>query len=235
MENYKYKILIVDDNAELVNLIAAILKEDGYRKVLTAGSMKEGMEIFRESRPDMAVLDIMLPDGDGFSMFAKMREESEIPILFLSAKDEDEDRLFGLGLGADDYITKPFLPKELLLRVRAVLKRTDHIKDEKKETVIRLGERKVLPERAAVWFDGEETPLTAKELALLMKLSQNRGRIVTFDALCNAVWGDFYYGYENTLMVHIRHLREKLEDDPSHPKWILTARGLGYRLKKEQP
>lgn len=235
MENYKYKILIVDDNAELVNLIAAILKEDGYRKVLTAGSMKEGMEIFRESRPDMAVLDIMLPDGDGFSMFAKMREESEIPILFLSAKDEDEDRLFGLGLGADDYITKPFLPKELLLRVWAVLKRTYHIKDEKKETVIRLGERKVLPERAAVWFDGEETPLTAKELALLMKLSQNRGRIVTFDALCNAVWGDFYYGYENTLMVHIRHLREKLEDDPSHPKWILTARGLGYRLKKEQP
>ena len=235
MENYKYKILIVDDNAELVNMIAAILKEDGYRKVLTAGSMKEGMEIFRESRPDMAVLDIMLPDGDGFSMFAKMREESEIPILFLSAKDEDEDRLFGLGLGADDYITKPFLPKELLLRVRAVLKRTYHIKDEKKETVIRLGERKVLPERAAVWFDGEETPLTAKELALLMKLSQNRGRIVTFDALCNAVWGDFYYGYENTLMVHIRHLREKLEDDPPHPKWILTARGLGYRLKKEQP
>lgn len=235
MENYKYKILIVDDNAELVNMIAAILKEDGYRKVLTAGSMKEGMEIFRGSRPDMAVLDIMLPDGDGFSMFAKMREESEIPILFLSAKDEDEDRLFGLGLGADDYITKPFLPKELLLRVRAVLKRTYHIKDEKKETVIRLGERKVLPERAAVWFDGEETPLTAKELALLMKLSQNRGRIVTFDALCNAVWGDFYYGYENTLMVHIRHLREKLEDDPSHPKWILTARGLGYRLKKEQP
>ena len=225
----------MDDNAELVNLIAAILKEDGYRKVLTAGSMKEGMEIFRESRPDMAVLDIMLPDGDGFSMFAKMGEESEIPILFLSAKDEDEDRLFGLGLGADDYITKPFLPKELLLRVRAVLKRTYHIKDEKKETVIRLGERKVLPERAAVWFDGEETPLTAKELALLMKLSQNRGRIVTFDALCNAVWGDFYYGYENTLMVHIRHLREKLEDDPSHPKWILTARGLGYRLKKEQP
>ena len=235
MENYKYKILIVDDNAELVNLIAAILKEDGYRKVLTAGSMKEGMEIFRESRPDMAVLDIMLPDGDGFSMFAKMREESEIPILFLSAKDEDEDRLFGLGLGADDYITKPFLPKELLLRVRAVLKRTYHIKDEKKETVIRLGERKVLPERAAVWFDGEETPLTAKELALLMKLSQNRGRIVTFDALCNAVWGDFYYGYANTLMVHIRHLREQLEDDPSHPTWILTARGLGYRLKKEQP
>lgn len=235
MENYKYKILIVDDNAELVNLIAAILKEDGYREVLTAQSVKEGLAIFGESRPDMVVLDIMLPDGDGFSMFARMREESEIPILFLSAKDEDEDRLFGLGLGADDYITKPFLPKELLLRVRAVLKRTYHIKEEKKETVIRLGEHEVLPERAVVHFQDAETALTAKELALFMKLYQNRGRIVTFDALCNAVWGDFYYGYENTLMVHIRHLREKLEDDPSHPKWILTARGLGYRLAKVQP
>lgn len=234
MENYKYKILIVDDNAELVNLIAAILREDGYREVLTAQSVKEGMEIFREGRPDMAVLDIMLPDGDGFSMFTKMREESEIPILFLSAKDEDEDRLFGLGLGADDYITKPFLPKELLLRVRAILKRTYHIKEEKKETVIRLGEHEVLPERAVVRFKGEEKALTAKELALLMKMNQNRGRIVTFDALCNAVWGELYYGYENTLMVHIRHLREKLEDDPSHPKWILTARGLGYRLAKVQ-
>ena len=182
----------------------------------------------------MAVLDIMLPDGDGFLLFTKMREVSEIPILFLSAKDEDEDRLFGLGLGADDYITKPFLPKELVLRVHAVLKRTYHIKEEKEETVIRLGEHEVLPERAVVRFKGEEAALTAKEFALFMKLNQNRGRIVTFDALCNAVWGDFYYGYENTLMVHIRHLREKLEDDPSHPKWILTARGLGYRLMKEQ-
>lgn len=235
MENYRYRILIVDDNAELVNLISAILKEEGYQEVLTATSVREGISVFQTKKPDMAILDIMLPDGDGFSLFQRIREESEIPILFLSAKDEDEDRLFGLGLGADDYITKPFLPKELLLRVRAVLKRTYHIKEEKKEAAIRLGEHEVLPERAVVRYRSEEIPLTAKELALLMKLNQNRGRIVTFDALCNAVWGDFYYGYENTLMVHIRHLREKLEDDPSHPKWILTARGLGYRLRKEQP
>lgn len=235
MENYKYKILVVDDNTELVNLIAAILKEDGYQKVFAAKSVKDGMKLLREERPDMAILDIMLPDGNGFALFQKIREESEIPILFLSAKDEDEDRLFGLGLGADDYITKPFLPRELLLRVRAVLKRTYHFKEEKEETVIWLGERKVLPERAAVSFRGKETPLTAKELALLMKLNQNRGRIVTFDALCNAVWGDFYYGYENTLMVHIRHLREKLEDDASHPRWILTARGIGYLLAKVTP
>lgn len=235
MENYRYKILVVDDNRELVNLIAAILKEDGYQEVLTARSVKEGLKVFYEERPDMAILDIMLPDGDGFDLFRRIREETEIPILFLSAKDEDEDRLFGLGLGADDYITKPFLPKELQLRVRAIFKRTYRRKEERQEAVICLGERKVLPERAVVRFGEKETPLTAKELALLMKLNQNRGRIVTFDALCNAVWGDFYYGYENTLMVHIRHLREKLEDDPSHPQWILTARGLGYRLAKAQP
>ena len=232
MENYKYKILVVDDNTELVNLIAAILKEDGYQEVYTARSAREGMEKFKAGMPDMVVFDIMLPDGDGFSLFQRMRDESEVPILFLSAKDEDEDRLFGLGLGADDYITKPFLPKELLLRVRAVLKRTYHVNEEKAETVLRFGEREVFPERAIVRFQGSELALTAKELALLLKLNQNRGRIVTFDALCNAVWGEFYYGYENTLMVHIRHLREKLEDDPSHPKWILTARGLGYRLAK---
>lgn len=235
MENYRYKILVVDDNRELVNLIAAILKEDGYQEVFTARSVKEGLKVFYEERPDMAILDIMLPDGDGFDLFRRIREETEIPILFLSAKDEDEDRLFGLGLGADDYITKPFLPKELQLRVRAIFKRTYRRKEERQEAVICLGERKVLPERAVVRFGEKETPLTAKELALLMKLNQNRGRIVTFDALCNAVWGDFYYGYENTLMVHIRHLREKLEDDPSHPQWILTARGLGYRLAKAQP
>lgn len=235
MENYRYKILVVDDNRELVNLIAAILKEDGYQEVLTARSVKEGLKVFYEERPDMAILDIMLPDGDGFDLFRRIREETEIPILFLSAKDEDEDRLFGLGLGADDYITKPFLPKELQLRVRAIFKRTYRRKEERQEAVICLGERKVLPERAVVRFGEKETPLTAKELALLMKLNQNRGRIVTFDVLCNAVWGDFYYGYENTLMVHIRHLREKLEDDPSHPQWILTARGLGYRLAKAQP
>ena len=183
----------------------------------------------------MVILDIMLPGEDGFSLFQKIREQADVPILFLSAKDEDEDRLFGLGLGADDYLTKPFLPEELVLRIGAVLKRTYHVPEEPKtrEKSFFLGEREVLPERAAVRYLDKELPLTAKELMLLEKLNQNRGRIVTFDALCGAVWGDSYYGYENTLMVHIRHLREKLEEDPSHPKWILTARGLGYRLVKE--
>ncbi len=232
MEDNHYKILAVDDNEELVHMIASILKENGYEKVTVAKSVREGIQAFREVRPDLVILDVMLPDGDGFTLFQRMREESQVPILFLSAKDEDEDRLFGLGLGADDYITKPFLPKELILRVRAVLKRTYHASHERRETerVIRLGEHEILPERAVVRFRGEETAFTAKELALFLKLYENRGRIVTFDALCNAVWGDYYYGYENTLMVHIRHLREKIEEEPSHPKRLLTVRGLGYRL-----
>lgn len=176
----------------------------------------------------------MLPDGDGFSLFCKMREISSVPILFLSAKDEDQDRLFGLGLGADDYITKPFLPQELILRVGAILKRAYQFSGEKEETALRLGERIVDFDRASVSFHGEETFFTAKELALLKKLYENRGKIVTFDALCYAAWGDSYYGYENTLMVHIRHLREKIEEEPSSPKWILTVRGLGYRLSAEE-
>lgn len=237
MDIYSYKILVVDDNEELLNMIKAILSEEGYQRLLSAKSVREGMEMFRSERPDMVLLDIMLPDGDGFTLFQRMRMESEVPILFLSAKDEDEDRLFGLGLGADDYITKPFLPKELLLRVQAILKRTYSSfgeRKEEREQVIRLGEHEIYPERAIVVYQGEETAFTAKELALFSELYQNRGRIVTFDALCNAVWGDSYYGYENTLMVHIRHLREKIEKDASHPERLLTVRGLGYRLVKEQ-
>ncbi len=232
MEIQEHKIMLVDDNLELMEMISDILKQSGYGNIVKAGTVREALEVFKREQPDMAVLDVMLPDGDGFRLFQKIREQSEIPILFLSARDEDRDRLFGLGLGADDYITKPFLPPELVLRVGAVLKRTyRNFKEEAEaENILKLGEREILFDYGMVRFQGEETALTAKELALLQKLNENRGRIVTFDALCSSVWGDGYYGYENTLMVHIRHLREKIEEDPSHPRWLLTARGLGYRL-----
>lgn len=233
MDVFSYKLLVVDDNKELLSMIKGLLEEEGYHEVVSAGSVREGMEVFRSEHPDIALLDVMLPDGDGFTLFQRMRMESDIPILFLSAKDEDEDRLFGLGLGADDYITKPFLPQEMLLRVQAILKRT-YSSVRNAENVIRMGEHEIFPDQAVVRYKGREVPLTAKELSLFLKLYQNRGKIVTFDALCNAVWGDSYYGYENTLMVHIRRLREKIEKDASHPERILTARGLGYRLVKEQ-
>ena len=154
--------------------------------------------------------------------------------MFLSARDEDQDRLFGLGLGADDYITKPFLTQELLLRVSLILKRTYRTVLNPVPTAgIKIGNAMVDFRSATIKKDGAESALTAKELAILKKLADNRGNIVTFDMLCEAVWGDGYYGYENTLMVHMRHLREKIEDNPSKPEYILTVRGLGYRLAKE--
>ena len=164
----------------------------------------------------------------------ELRASSDVPVLFLSAKDQDNDRLLGLGLGADDYITKPFLPDELVLRLSAILKRTyfSKLSQEPESTRLALGKHTILLESGTVRSENGETPLTAKELALLKKLYENRGNIVTFDALSDAVWGENYYRYENTLMVHIRRLREKIEDDPSHPVWLLTVRGLGYKLIK---
>ncbi|WP_343083317.1 response regulator transcription factor [Blautia producta] len=236
MNLYDCKILLIDDNEELVSMISGILKKSGFENIYTAGNCGSGLEVFLREEPQLVILDIMLPDGDGFTLFRRLREESQVPILFLSARDEDNDRLFGLGLGADDYITKPFLPQELILRIHAILKRVyfSFAQLPKEEDVLILGKRRVSFENAQVATGGENISLTAKELLLLKKLNQNRGKIVTFDAICQAVWEDSYYGYENTLMVHIRHLREKIEENPSNPVWIQTVRGLGYRLKKEE-
>ena len=223
-----YRILIVDDEPALQQMLGEILAGAGYR---TDGALScaQALERFRATPPDAVLLDVMLPDGDGFSLFSALRAVRDVPVLFLSARDEDEARLQGLGLGADDYITKPFLPQELLLRLRSVLRRiyrdqphTDHLGD----TEIDWG-------KSTVCRGGTETALTAKEFALLKKLWEARGNIVTIDALCGALWDGPLVGYENTLMVHIRRLRAKIEADPSHPQFLLTARGLGYRLNRE--
>lgn len=235
MQNiYECSILIVDDNLELLEMITEILRKEGFLHIRTASDCSLARKTYNEACPDLIILDVMLPDGDGFSLMREFRLQSNVPILFLSAKDEDNDRLLGLGLGADDYITKPFLPKELILRMTAVLKRTyfSEAVSRNSSHLLILGDCQVDFQSATVTRGSETAALTAKELALLTKLNENRGNIVTFDALCQAVWEDNYYGYENTLMVHIRRLREKIETVPSSPKWILTARGLGYRLAK---
>lgn len=162
-----------------------------------------------------------------------LRTESDVPALFLSARDADADRLFGLGLGADDYLTKPFLMQELLLRVQHLLQRT-YRTELRRSRVLTLGDCTVNLQDAAVHrADGTTLALTATERALLQRLADDRGHIVTYDAVCEAVWGADYYGYENSLNVHIRHLREKIEPDPGHPQWLLTVRGIGYRLTGE--
>ncbi len=223
-----HRILIVDDEPALQRMVQEILTQAGYRTD-AALSCAQALEQFRSAAPNAVLLDVMLPDGDGFSLFGKLREIRDVPVLFLSARDEDAARLRGLGLGADDYITKPFLPQELLLRLQAVLRRVYR----EDPPAARLGETEIDWGKGTVRRGGEETALTAKEFALLRKLWEARGNIVTIDALCSALWDGPLVGYENTLMVHIRRLREKVEADPSHPRFLLTVRGLGYRLRRE--
>ena len=223
----KYKkILIVDDEADLLKMVTSILKQDGFRAIRTAGTVSEALKLCREWKPELAILDVMLPDGNGFSLFEQMRTFTEVPVLFLTARGEDEDRLRGLGLGADDYMVKPFLPKELSLRAGIILRRC--YKGE--NPIVQLSGSQIDFDRAEV-IKGEETfPLTAKEHDILSALYRNAGRIVTIDQLCEAAWGDNPYGYENSLMTHIRRIREKIEANPSKPVSLITVKGLGYKL-----
>ncbi len=231
-------ILLVDDNEQLRHMVTGILQKEGFLHLSAAADCRSCREICREGMPDLIILDIGLPDGDGFTLLHEIRVQSNVPVLFLSARDEDNDRLLGLGLGADDYLTKPFLPKELVLRIIAILKRTYFPAG---AGIGRCGETLVLGSRTVDFGEGVVRGagggccrLTAKEMILLRKLWENRGRIVTFDTLSQALWGDFYYGYENSLMVHIRRLREKIEEMPSQPQYLTTARGLGYKLEKTE-
>ena len=230
---YESTLLVVDDNKELCRMIEGILRKEGFSDIDMAFCVKECEDYFLHKEPDLMILDINLPDGDGFSLMQRIRTISDVPVLFLSARDEDSDRLLGLGLGADDYMVKPFLPKELTLRISAILKRTYFSKNaEIKEENFFLGGCSVNFKSGMVRWEKreEDISLTAKELLILKKLWENRGNIVTFDQLCQAVWEDNYFGYENTIMVHIRRLREKIEENPSRPRHLLTVRGLGYKL-----
>lgn len=220
------RILVVDDEPGLLQMVVSILNQDGYTQIKTAGTMREALGVCQEWMPELAILDVMLPDGDGFFLFEQIKSFLDIPILFLTARGEDSDRLHGLGLGADDYLVKPFLPNELLLRIGIILRR--FYKDEK--PVVTLKGSQIDFSRAEVIRGGERIPLTAKEFEILQALYRNAGRIVTIDQLCEAAWGDNPFGYENSLMAHIRRIREKIEEYPSSPVSLLTVRGLGYKL-----
>lgn len=220
------KIMLVDDEPDLLKLVSDILADDGFTNIVTAATAKDAIALCKRESPDLAVLDVMLPDGDGFFLMRKMREFTDVPIIFLTAKDEAADKLAGLGLGADDYIVKPFLPQELLLRVYAVMRRC--YKEE--NNIVNLDRCTIDFSRAEVCRDGETIALTAKEHTLLETLARNEGKIVTVDALCEALWGDNPFGYENSLNAHIRRVREKIEIDPSKPVSLITIKGLGYKL-----
>lgn len=234
---YDAKLLLVDDTPELLNLLCEHLRAAGYQSIATAENCASAREAFERQRPELMILDINLPDGDGFALFRQLRARADIPALFLSARDADANRLFGLGLGADDYLTKPFLMQELLLRVQHILQRAYRAELQRGDAgILKLGDRTVELADALVYLPGGDTlPLTATERTILQKLAENRGHIITYDALCEAVWGQDYYSYENSLNVHIRHLREKLEGTPGKPRWLITVRGIGYKLAGERP
>lgn len=232
---YEIPLLLVDDNPQLLQLLCEQLESAGYQNITSAQNCAEARRAFANQRPGLMILDINLPDGDGFTLLRQLHAKADVPALFLSARDADADRLLGLGLGADDYLTKPFLMQELLLRVQRILQRAYRAELRHAAPAgLVLGSCRVDLADAAVYRpDGATLPLTATERALLQKLADNRGHIVTYDALCEAVWGADYYGYENALNVHIRHLREKLEENASRPQWLLTVRGIGYKLAGE--
>lgn len=220
------RILLVDDEQELLDMVVSILNEDGFENIKTAKSVKEAIAVSEEYQPEFAILDIMLPDGNGFDLMERIKKRADYPVLFLTACGEDDDKFRGFGLGADDYMVKPFLPKELLLRVSAILRRS--YKSE--NPLVKLHDSDIDFERAEVIKNGEHISLTAKEHDILAALYRNAGRIVTIDALCEAAWGDNPFGYENSLMAHIRRIREKIEENPSQPISLIAIKGLGYKL-----
>lgn len=220
------QILLVDDEPELLEFLQMILKEDGYINISAATTVRTALELVGHISPDLAILDIMLPDGDGYEIAEVIMKRFHIPVIFLTAKSEDQDQIRGLSLGADDYILKPFLPEAFLLKIRAMLRRC--YKSE--NPLVNLAGCSIDFQKAEVVKEGEHIALTAKEYEILKALVLNANRILTIDALCEAAWGDNIFGYEKPLIAHIRRIREKIERVPSKPDSLLTVKGLGYKL-----
>jgi len=224
-----FKILVVEDDKNLRKLIVTCLEKSNYT-VFESKNGEEALEIMDKEYVELIVTDIMMPEMDGYEMIQLLREAKyETPILIITAKEDIEDKRQGFTLGADDYMVKPFLPKELLFRVNAILRRSYKAEN----PLVKLAASEIDFDRAEVIRGGEHLSLTAKEHDILAALYRNAGRIVTIDALCEAAWGDNPFGYENSLMAHIRRIREKIEASPSHPASLITIKGLGYKLMVE--
>lgn len=226
--NYKEKkILILDDNPEILEIVQESLSIAGFSNLTSVQSQKEALEQFEEKSFDLVILDIMLPEGSGFEVLKGIRKTSMVPVLFLSAISDIEKQYQGFELGADDYIIKPFRPRDLELRILSILKRAY---PEKENTLV-LPACQVYFSQALITKGKLEIQLTAKEYSILKVLYDNKNRIVTFDQLLEKVWGLQYQGYDNTLMAHIRKIRQKIEANPSKPESLITVKGLGYKLK----
>ncbi len=222
-------ILVVDDEERMTRFIRLNLEHDGFQ-VIEAYRGMQAIQLQREKLPGLVLLDIMLPDMDGFEVLKLIRETSNVPVILLTAKSEEDDKVKGLELGADDYITKPFSPRELVSRVRAVLRRTDTTGISSRE-VTEIDDRLKLDfARREVWVDGKLVKLRPTEYRLLFHLVQNAGWVMTYDQLLSKVWGYEYRDEPHYVRLYVNYLRQKIEKDPSNPKYILTERGVGYRF-----
>jgi two-component system KDP operon response regulator KdpE len=225
----KYRILVVDDERRMVGFIRLNLEQDGF-EVIEAYNGTEALNRLRDSLPDLILLDVMMPDIDGFEVLRMIREISQVPVIMLTAKGEEDDKVKGLELGADDYVTKPFSPRELVSRVKAVLRRGGTF-EEDEEGVIEVDERlKIDFGRREVWVDDELVKLRPTEYRLLYHLVQNAGWVLTHDQILTKVWGYEYRDEPHYVRLYINYLRKKIEEDPSNPEYILTERGVGYRF-----
>jgi two-component system, OmpR family, alkaline phosphatase synthesis response regulator PhoP len=227
--SHKNRILVVDDERGLVRIIRLNLEQDGF-EVFEANNGAQAMDRLRAVIPDLVLLDVMMPDLDGFTVLSMIREVGNTPVIMLTAKGEEGDKVKGLELGADDYVTKPFSPKELASRIRAVLRRGNFAGDSE-EGVVEVDDRlKIDFGRHQVFIDGQEVKLRPTEYRLLNHLVKNAGWVLTHDQILQKVWGYEYDNEPHYVRLYINYLRNKLEKDPSNPQYILTERGIGYRF-----
>ncbi|MEF3084611.1 response regulator transcription factor [Bacillus altitudinis] len=230
MPKVQSKVLIIDDEKEILELIHTVLRREGIDQVLTAATARDGLTQFHQEQPDLVILDIMLPDGEGYDICKQIRDVSHVPIIFLSAKGEESDKIVGLAIGGDDYITKPFSPKEVAYRVKAQLRRSSYLQPSQAEPVIKKGPFELNEQQAELTKNGAAIELTPKELMLMTYFLQHPNRVISKETLYQTVWGEDFFGSDNTVMVHIRRLREKIEHSPSTPEFLVTVKGLGYKF-----
>lgn len=233
------KILVVDDEKPILDIIKFNLNKEGY-EVFTAEDGQEALEKVEEVLPDLVILDLMLPKIDGLEVAREIRKKYEMPIIMVTAKDTELDKVLGLEMGADDYVTKPFSNRELVARVKANLRRQAAVaantqsEEDEKSSDITIGNLTIHPEAYVVSKDGENIELTHREFELLYYLAKHLGQVMTREHLLQTVWGYDYFGDVRTVDVTVRRLREKIEDTPSRPTWLVTRRGVGYYLRNPE-
>ncbi len=225
-------ILIIDDEQNILNLVTAYLRAEGY-SVHTATDGPTGLKAARALKPDLLILDIMLPGMDGLELLTQLRRESEVYVIMLTAKSDETDKVIGLAVGADDYLTKPFSPRELVARVKAALRRYGSSGQAAESNLLAFRRLRIDAGARRVWKDDLPVELTTIEFDLLYALAEHRGRVLSREQLLERVWGHDFYGEDRVVDVHLGHIRKKIEADPANPELIITVRGVGYRFEDE--